>query len=107
MKDKVIVLTGASGGIGAAFARLAGGNGASKHAHRSVTANLRVDLRATHPGIHLSTLIPGVVATDFGLNASHGGPDNRQLPFAQPVEEVVAVLAELIEHPRAEAYTRP
>lgn len=80
---------------------------AAKHALMSLTANLRVDLRQTHPGIHVSALIPGVVATEFGLNAKHGGVDSRELPMAQPVEEVAALLAELVEHPRAELYTRP
>src|SRR5207244_2038540 len=80
---------------------------AAKHALMSLTANLRVDLRASFPGIQVSTVIPGVVATDFGVSARHGGPDSRTLPFAQPVEEVAQVIADLIEHPRAEVYTRP
>jgi hypothetical protein len=29
------------------------------------------------------------------------------MPTAQPVHEVVAVIADVIEHPRAEVYTRP
>jgi hypothetical protein len=29
------------------------------------------------------------------------------LPFAQPVDEVAGVIVDLIEHPRAEAHTRP
>jgi NAD(P)-dependent dehydrogenase (short-subunit alcohol dehydrogenase family) len=80
---------------------------AAKHATDSLTAALRLDLRASHPGIHVSTVSPGVVATDFGLNALHGGIDSRKLPMAQPVEEVAQVIAELIEHPRADVYTRP
>jgi len=80
---------------------------ASKHALMALTANLRVDLAASHPGIHVSSLIPGVVATEFGVNALHGGPDSRSFPGAQPVEEVAAVLVDLVAHPRAEAYTRP
>ncbi len=89
------------------FASVRAAYSASKHALMSLTANLRVDLRAQFPGIHVSALIPGVVATDFGLSAKHGGPDSRSFPFAQPVEEVAQVLLELIEHPRAEAFTRP
>jgi NAD(P)-dependent dehydrogenase (short-subunit alcohol dehydrogenase family) len=80
---------------------------AAKHALMSLTANMRVDLRVDFPDIQVSSVLPGVVATDFGLSARHGGPDSRQLPFAQPVEEVAAIIAELIEHPRAEVYTRP
>jgi hypothetical protein len=59
------------------------------------------------PGIHVSTVLPGVVATAFGANALHGGPDSRTLPNAQPVDEVARAIADLIEHPRAELYTRP
>lgn len=50
---------------------------------------------------------PGVVATEFGANALHGGLDSRSLPNAQPVGEVATAIADLIEHPRAELYTRP
>ena len=37
----------------------------------------------------------------------YGGPDSRTLPNAQPVDEVARAIADLIEHPRAELYTRP
>jgi NADP-dependent 3-hydroxy acid dehydrogenase YdfG len=80
---------------------------AAKAALNSLTTNLRVDMHAEFPDIHVSSVYPGVVATDFGKSAKHGGPDSRALPFAQPVEEVAQVIADLIEHPRAEAYTRP
>jgi NADP-dependent 3-hydroxy acid dehydrogenase YdfG len=89
------------------FASVRAAYSAAKHAMMSLTANFRADLQQTHPGIHISTLIPGVVQTDFGLNAKYGGPDNRNLPGSQPVEEVAEVALDLIEHPRAEAYTRP
>lgn len=89
------------------FASFRSAYSASKHAMMSLTANLRTDLRAEFPDIHVSAMMPGLVATDFGLNAMHGGPDSRQLPNPQPVEEVAAVLVDLIEHPRAEEYTRP
>jgi short-subunit dehydrogenase len=69
--------------------------------------SLRLELRDEHPGIHVSTVLPGVVATPFGNNVRHGGADSRALPNAQPVEEVAGMLADLIEHPRAELYTRP
>lgn len=80
---------------------------AAKHALNALTANLRMELRAAHPEIHVSLVLPGVVATEFGVNARHGGPDSRQLPGAQPVAEVAAVIADLLGRPRAEAYTRP
>ncbi|MFI5290467.1 MAG: SDR family oxidoreductase [Polyangia bacterium] len=89
------------------FASARAAYSAAKHALMSLTANLRVDLQAEFPDIHVSSVIPGVVATDFGSNALYGGMDSRQFPFAQPVSEVAEVIANLIEHPRAEVYTRP
>jgi NAD(P)-dependent dehydrogenase (short-subunit alcohol dehydrogenase family) len=80
---------------------------AAKHALNALTANLRMDLRDEFPEIHVTTVLPGVVATDFGSNALGGGNDSRRLPNAQPVEEVADVIADVIEHPRAEVYTRP
>ncbi|HEX2675989.1 MAG TPA: SDR family oxidoreductase [Polyangiales bacterium] len=79
---------------------------ASKHALNSLTANLRMELRATHPEIHVSSVHPGIVATEFGINARHGGFDSRTLPGAQSAEDVAAVIADVIEHPRADVYTR-
>lgn len=79
---------------------------ASKHALNALTANLRMELRATHPGIHVSSVHPGVVATDFGLNAMHGGVDSRSLPGAQTADEVAQVIATVLEQPRADVYTR-
>ena len=79
---------------------------ASKHALNALTACLRQDLRATHPGIHVSTVSPGVVATAFGSNAIGGGPDSRTLAGAQPVEEVAEVIARTILAPAADVYTR-
>jgi NAD(P)-dependent dehydrogenase (short-subunit alcohol dehydrogenase family) len=80
---------------------------AAKHALNSLTANLRMELREKYPGIHVTSVHPGVVATEFGLHALHGGPDSRQLPGAQPVQEVAQVIVDVIDHPRADVYTRP
>lgn len=80
---------------------------AAKAAVNSLMASLRLELRAEFPEIHVSTVMPGVVATPFGANARHGGPDSRTLPNAQPVGEVARAIADLIERPRAELYTRP
>jgi len=80
---------------------------AAKAAVNSLMASLRLELRPQFPDIHLSTVMPGVVATEFGANALHGGPESRSLPNAQPVGEVATAIADLIEHPRAELYTRP
>lgn len=79
---------------------------AAKHALNALTACARMDLRESHPGIHISTVSPGVVATEFGNNALGGGPDSRTLPGAQSVEAVAEVIASLILHPQADVYTR-
>ncbi len=80
---------------------------AAKHALNALTASLRIELAGRWPDIHVSTVSPGVVATDFGLHALGGGPDSRAFPTAQPAGEVAAVIAGVIEHPRADVYTQP
>ena len=80
---------------------------ASKHALNALTACLRADLARTHPGVRVSTVSPGVVATDFGLNARNGGADSRSYPGAQTADEAAAVILDVIEHPRADVYTVP
>ena len=80
-------------------------NGA-KHFLNALTANLRDELRDSHPGIAVSLVSPGVVATDFGLNAMHGGPDSRTLRGAQDVESVGEVMAWVVETRRPDVYTR-
>ena len=80
---------------------------ASKHALNALTASFRMELRAELPEVTVSSVHPGVVATEFGLNALHGGFDSRTLPGAQSAEEVAQVIVELVDHPRADVYTRP
>jgi short-subunit dehydrogenase len=79
---------------------------AAKHALNALTANLRMDLRNTHPGVHVSLVMPGVVRTEFAANAL-GGMVPGGGPPGQTAEEVAAVIAEVIEHPVAEVYTNP
>jgi short-subunit dehydrogenase len=82
--------------------------GAVKSAVNMLTASLRVELKATHPGIHVTLVMPGIVATEFGLNAVGVGlVDNRKLPGAQPVEGAAGAIVDVIENPRPEAYTSP
>lgn len=81
-------------------------NGA-KHFMNALTANFRSEVQQTHPGIQFSIVSPGVVRTDFGLNARHGGPDSREFPDSQSAEEVAAVIAGVIESRRPDVYTRP
>src|SRR5215467_5947682 len=47
---------------------------ASKSAVNTLTACLRMDLRTKYPGIHVSTIMPGVVDTDFHGVAGPGLP---------------------------------
>jgi short-subunit dehydrogenase len=80
-------------------------NGA-KHFLNALTANFRTEVQQAHPGIQFSLVSPGVVRTDFGLNARHGGPDSRQLPDSQSAEEVAAVIAGVIDSRLPDVYTR-
>jgi NAD(P)-dependent dehydrogenase (short-subunit alcohol dehydrogenase family) len=85
---------------------------ASKAALNSLTANLRMDL-ARYPDIHVSLLMPGVVRTDFAVNAQTPDELRPDLPGrsrAGPVQspdDVAETMATLIAHPVAEIYTNP
>jgi short-subunit dehydrogenase len=81
-------------------------NGA-KHFLNAITWNVRDELRQAFPGIIVSLVSPPVVATEFGVNAMHGGPDSRSLPFPQDVAEVGEVIAYVIETKKTDVYTRP
>jgi NADP-dependent 3-hydroxy acid dehydrogenase YdfG len=80
---------------------------AAKAAVNLLMGSLRMELRTETPEIHTTTVMPGIVATEFGMNARHGGHDSRNLPNAQPVGEVANVIADAIVRPTAEIYTRP
>jgi NADP-dependent 3-hydroxy acid dehydrogenase YdfG len=79
----------------------------AKHFLNALTATLRDELKASHPGIAVSLVSPGVVRTDFGVNAVHGGPDSRTFPQSQSAEEVADVIAGVIESRAPDVYTRP
>ncbi|MDD4858177.1 MAG: SDR family NAD(P)-dependent oxidoreductase [Candidatus Krumholzibacteria bacterium] len=81
-------------------------NGA-KHFLNSLTADFRAEVQAAYPGIQFSLVSPGVVRTDFGLNALHGGADSRQFPGSQSPEEVASVIAGVIASRQPDVYTRP
>jgi NADP-dependent 3-hydroxy acid dehydrogenase YdfG len=82
---------------------------AAKSALNALTANLRMDLAASHPAIQVCLVMPGPVATDFA-NASLGGtpmvPPPR-LTAVQTADDVADVIAGIIENPRAEVFTTP
>ena len=80
---------------------------AAKAALNSLTANLRMDLRAEYPNIAVSLVMPGAVSTDFAANALHAPEDARALAGAQTPEEVAAAIIALIDNPVAEIYTNP
>jgi short-subunit dehydrogenase len=83
---------------------------AAKAALNTLTANLREDLQRSHPGIHVSLVMPGLVSTDFAQHArwsatskpagSIGSPMKPQTP-----EEVAVIVADLLDRPVAEVYT--
>ena len=78
----------------------------AKHFLTALTATFRAEVQATHPGIQFSLVSPGIVRTNFGLNALHGGPDSRSFPESQSAEEVAAVIAEAMASRRPDVYTR-
>ena len=81
-------------------------NGA-KHFLNALTANFRDEVTATHPDIQFSLVSPGVVFTEFGLRAKHGGVDSRTLPQGQTPEAVADVIAGVIRSRKPDVYTRP
>jgi short-subunit dehydrogenase len=80
---------------------------ASKAALNVLTSNLRMDLRATHPKVTVSLVLPGVVSTDFHKNAAFGTPPLPPGVPSQTADEVASAIVSLIESPAAELYTNP
>jgi short-subunit dehydrogenase len=78
----------------------------AKHFLNALTQTFRAEVQETHPGIHFSLVSPGVVRTEFGLNALHGGLDSRQMANSQSAEEVAEVIAGVIETRAPDVYTR-
>ena len=77
-----------------------------------LTTNVRMDLAAEYPGIHVSLVLPSVVVTEFARRALHADPQ-ASVPVPPPparmqsADEVAAIVAALIDHPEAEVYTQP
>jgi short-subunit dehydrogenase len=80
-------------------------NGA-KHFLNALTANFRSEVQESHPEIQVTLVSPGVVRTEFGKNARHGGPDSRELPNSQSAEEVAEVIVNVMETRLPDVYTR-
>jgi short-subunit dehydrogenase len=82
---------------------------AAKAALNSLTANARVELRAKNPNIHVTLVMPGMVATEFARNARNAPPGTGLYSGAhvQTVEQVADVIARTLDNPVAEVYTNP
>jgi len=85
---------------------------AAKAAVNSLMTNLRMEL-AQNPGIHVTTVMPGLVATNFAGNVrgaadpEPSGPPRHSSMQPQTAEDVAAVIARVIESPVPEVYTNP
>lgn len=84
---------------------------ACKSAVNVLTANLRMDLKAKYPGIHVSLVMPGIVDTDFH-RVAHTPMEMKAgqrvgLQTVITAEEVATQIASLIEHPVPELYIPP
>jgi NADP-dependent 3-hydroxy acid dehydrogenase YdfG len=88
------------------FATMRSAYNGAKHFLNAITTNFRDELKQTAPGIEVTLVSPGVVRTDFGLNALHGGMDSRQLPNSQDADEVAAVIVWAIRTGKPDVYTR-
>ena len=86
---------------------------ASKAALNSLTANLRMDLGAKYPNIHVTLVMPGVVATEFADNAKTpeeirpDRPGRSAAGAIQTPDEVAEIIAGVINNPVPEIYTNP
>ena len=74
----------------------------------TLTANLRMDLAASHPEVHVTLVLPGVVSTEFARNVvGEARPPMASVVEPQTVEEAAAAIAAAIRHPVPELYTNP
>ncbi len=84
---------------------------AAKSAVNVLTANLRMDLRAKYPGIHVSLVMPGIVDTEFHKVAQTPIPiragERAGTTLVETADEVAGKIAGLLDHPVAELYTAP
>ncbi len=88
------------------FATFRSAYNGSKHFLNALTANFRDEVKSTHPDIQFSLVSPGVVFTEFGLRARHGGVDSRTLPQGQTPEAVAEVIAGVVQSRKPDVYTR-
>ena len=69
----------------------------AKHFLNALTV-FREEVQKTHPAIQFSLVSPGVVRTDFGFNARHGGPDSRAFPESQSERRSPLVIAGVVAY---------
>ena len=80
---------------------------ASKAALNSLTITARLDLKnAGFSEIHVSLFLPGLVATDFGVNAINSTHDNKAMPWAQPVDDAAEKLVQQIITKKPDMYSK-
>ena len=86
------------------------GESGAQYAHGRTFASI---FSAPHPQIHVSVVMPGLVATDFATHARGStGPVPPPGPIGSPMkpqtaQEVAVVVADVIDRPVAEVYTNP
>lgn len=81
---------------------------AAKAALNSLTANVRMDLRARYPNIHVSLVMPGPVSTAFHANAlGSATPYVANNNMVQTADEVAVAMEALLDNPVPEIYTNP
>ena len=66
----------------------------------------RDELAATHPGIAVSLVSPGLIYTDFGKHALYDGKDMRAQPGGQSREEVASVIMQVAETRQPDVFTK-
>lgn len=99
-------------GRNAEFAVMRSAYCGAKHFLNAMTCSLRAEHREGFPNIKFTTFTPGVIATDFGINAvppegMDKAPDSRTFPGAQDVNECAQVLIDqAIVQRKEEVYSR-
>merc|ERR1719330_231219 len=106
-RGQVINVSSLLGRLPAAVPRAA--YSAAKHFLNSLTANFRAEVATTHPEVVFSLVSPGLVYTDFGTNALHGGVDSKSLRhtgMGQEEDEVARVIIETVRSRAPDVYTK-
>ena len=63
-------------------------------------------MAATHPGIAISLVSPGLIYTDFGKHALHDGKDMSVQPGGQSKEEVASVIMQVVQTRQPDVFTK-